>query len=178
MKPKLFISVMLLAAIHSLAQVPQGFTYQSIVRDGTGNPVINNASLPVRFKIFRGVDSIYVETQTASTNEFGVLTRTVGQGTAVLGTFSTINWSTGTYSLKVEINFGSGYENMGSNQLYTVPFAMVAAKSFAGISPFTVDAVTGQPRPKPVILLRDSVGNNLLKIHSDKASNTFIGLDA
>ncbi len=125
-KTPLLIVLTVLTFFFSSAQIPQGFTYQSILRDSSGNPLSDQVNLPVRIKIFQGADSVYTETFTASTNQFGLLTLTVGQGTPVQGVFSGINWTTGNYSMKVEINFGSGYEFMGNNSLLTVPFAMIA----------------------------------------------------
>jgi len=157
-----FLPAFLLLVVVASAQVPQGFTYQSLVRDASGNPLTNVASLPVRFKIFRGVDSVYIETQTLSTNEFGILTGTVGKGTPVTGTFPSINWSTGSFSLKVEMNFGTGYVNMGANQLFTVPFAMLS-RNLASDVPGNLFA--GLDAGKSNTFVDDTTGN----------ANTFIG---
>jgi len=159
---KILFSFLLLVSLSSFAQVPQGFTYQSVLRDATGNILPNLSNLPVRFKIFQGADSVYIETHTASTNEFGVLTRTVGQGTPVTGTFSSVNWSTGNFSLKVEINFGTGYENMGTNQLFTVPFSMIS-RNIASDVPGNL--FVGFDAGKSNAYLNDTTGN----------ANTFLG---
>ena len=112
--------------------VPQGFNYQAIARDSSGNPLANIASLPVRIKVLDGADSVYVETHVVATNQYGLFALSIGMGTPVFSTFSTIIWVGGSYSLKVEVDFGSGYLNMGTQPLLTVPFAMVAGSALTG----------------------------------------------
>jgi len=56
-KPKSFImkrlftlTALLFVFIVSSSQVPQGFNYQAIARDGSGNPILNT-NIPVRLTI-------------------------------------------------------------------------------------------------------------------------------
>lgn len=124
--------MMLFMPSKSTAQVPQGFSYQAVARDTAGVPIPNLASLPVQITILKNGNTDYKETHNVSTNAFGLFTLTVGGGTPVTGTFANINWSSGTYSMKVEANFGTGLLDMGTQSLQTVPFAMVAGKSLTG----------------------------------------------
>ena len=123
---KLFTLLALIATITINAQAPQGFNYQATVRNGSGQ-LLNNQIVLVKFNILQNSaigDIVYSETQTANTDDLGQINLVVGQGTAPTGTFSTINWGSGSYYLGIELNTGSGYVAMGATQLMSVPYAL------------------------------------------------------
>ena len=108
------------------AQTPQKFNYQAVVRDNTG-AIIASQSVNFRLSIYDLAPTgtiIYQETQTASTNVFGIVNLKVGGGTVQLGTFNTIPWETGDKYFEVEIDLGSGFISMGTTQLLSVPYAI------------------------------------------------------
>lgn len=115
------------------SQVPQGFNYQAIYRDAQGNPIAEQ-NVTVQFTIINGSingATVYSETQSAQTNQFGLFTLVIGQGTPVSGDFSNITWGDGSKFLKVEVD-----ENLlGTTQLLSVPYALYAEKS--GDSPWS-----------------------------------------
>jgi len=128
---KLFISLALIATIAINAQAPQGFNYQATVRNSSGQLLLNQIVL-VKFNILLNSatgDIVYSETQTANTDDLGQINLVVGQGTAPTGTFSTINWGSGSYYLGIELNSGNGYVAMGTTQLLSVPYALYANSS-------------------------------------------------
>jgi hypothetical protein len=122
----------------AFAQVPQGFNYQAVARNSSGT-LIQNQALGVELIIHQGSAGgtiIYSERQTPTTNQFGLFTISVGQGTFLSGNaFNTINWSTGDYWLEVGLDVagGTAYVSMGTSQLLTVPYAMYSANSGAAI---------------------------------------------
>jgi hypothetical protein len=73
--------------------------------------------------------SVYVETQTTSTNANGLVSLEIGTGTPVTGTFAAINWAAGPYFIKTETDptGGSAYTISGTNELMSVPYALYAA---------------------------------------------------
>src|ERR1035438_2006826 len=86
----LIAGLMLVITNNAQAQVPQGMNYQAIVRDASGNPILNSL-ICLRFTIHSvsGNGPVqYKETDTATTNGFGLVTVKVGMGTVVQGTFS------------------------------------------------------------------------------------------
>jgi hypothetical protein len=118
------------------AQIPQAFNYQAIARSSLGNPIANQL-LGLRFTLMQNNQSgpvKYIETHVVNTNQFGLFTVSIGLGSVVFGQFDTINWTSGNYWLKVEmdVNYPSTYTIMGTDQLLTVPFAMYAASSGSG----------------------------------------------
>lgn len=127
------LALLLLFENSAFAQVPQGFNYQAIVRDASGN-LMASQSITLKLSIHQGSASgtvVYGETHALTTNQFGLITATVGQGTVIYGTFSTIAWSTGNYWLQVEFALQGSivYSDMGTSQLLSVPFALYAENS-------------------------------------------------
>jgi len=142
MKIKNFLRVALVfisftsALSTSFAQVPQALNYQAVARNTSGNLIINQL-VGLKLSILAGSSTgtvAYSETQSATTNQFGLFTISIGTGTPVTGTFSAINWSTGQYWLKVEMDAtgGTSYVAMGTAQLLSVPYALYAASSGTG----------------------------------------------
>ena len=63
------------------------------------------------------------------TDDLGQVNLVIGQGTAITGTFSELDWSLGSYYLGIELDAGSGYVAMGTTQLLSVPYALYAENS-------------------------------------------------
>ena len=128
----LTISLLLTASI-IYAQTPQAIKYQAVARGESGD-VIADADVSFRFSIVEGSPngpSIYLETHSVTSNEFGLVNLNVGRGNAVTGSFSDVEWETGSYFLKVELDpdGGSSYNEMGTSELLTVPYAFHAGSA-------------------------------------------------
>lgn len=133
MKSKKLSLILLFIGFIGFAQAPQGFSYQAVVRNAS-NVIVSNATVGMRLSILQGSSSgtaVYVETQSGSTNGNGLLTLTVGNGTVVSGTMSSIDWTAGPYFLKTETDptGGTTYIITGTAQMLSVPYALYAAKS-------------------------------------------------
>jgi hypothetical protein len=112
------------------AQAPQAFKYQAVARDNSGN-LIANQSVGFRISVLQNSPtgtSVYSETHTVASNNLGLVNLDLGAGNPVSGTFSTINWGSGNYFVKVELDVtgGSNYLFMGTSQLLSVPYALHA----------------------------------------------------
>jgi hypothetical protein len=128
---KLFTLLALAITLITTAQAPQGFNYQAIVRNSSGQLLLNQ-DVRVKFNILQNSskgDIVYSETQTANTDDLGQINLVVGRGTAPTGTFSAINWGGGSYFLGIELDSGSGYVPMGTTQLLSVPYALYSGSS-------------------------------------------------
>ncbi len=132
MKRILLSLSLLLTTVAAMAQVPQGINYQAVMRDGAGM-LIASQTVALRISIIQGgsATSVYQETHTTTTNQFGLVNLTIGFGTPVQGSFSAIDWANGPYSAQIEadINGGSAYVLFGSQQLMSVPYALYAESS-------------------------------------------------
>lgn len=116
-----------------IAQPPQAFKYQVVVRDGSGD-LINNQSVAFSLSILDGGSSgtlIYNEVQTVTTNQFGLASLSVGAGIATTSTFENIDWGSGSKFLKVECDPSGGntFTYLGSSQLLSVPYALYSNRS-------------------------------------------------
>ncbi len=108
--------------------VPQGIPYQAMIRDNIGAALMNTP-VTVRFSLRQdAIDGTveYQETHNLTTNTFGLVNTHFGSGTATQGTFANINWSNTTKFIQVEANTGSGFVEMGTQQMMSVPFALKA----------------------------------------------------
>lgn len=77
---------------------------------------------------------MYREIQSVTTNQFALFTLNVGNGTPVSGTYASINWSTITPWMQVEMAASGGtiYTNMETSQLLSVPYSLFAASGNPG----------------------------------------------
>ena len=117
----------LIGAISIFAQSPQAFKYQTVIRDSSGNLIIDEL---VSFKIGIIKDSIngtliYSETHSESTNQFGLVDLEIGTGTIEYGVFDDISWGTSSHYLKVEFDEtgNTNYQLVGISQLLSVPYS-------------------------------------------------------
>lgn len=121
-------------------EVPMQFGYQAVVRNSS-NILIVNRPVAVKATILVGGASgtpVYVETHTPTTNANGLLTMTIGGGTAVSGSFRNISWVPSNHYLRTVIDpdpmNGSSSDTISTtSQLLSVPYAIVANTAlFAG----------------------------------------------
>ena len=131
-----FLLVAMLACDFLFAQAPpQGINYQAVARDASGNE-LPNTPLTVRMGIYSDAAAtvlVYEETHPVTTNAFGLFNLVIGQGTQTSpGAFNAILWANSAYYMKVEINGGTGFTDMGTTQLMSVPYALYAGSSAGG----------------------------------------------
>jgi len=124
------LALALLPGILIIAQAPQAFKYQAIARDKAGNILINN-DIGLRIsmvEVNRDGIARYVETHEVKSNPFGMINLVIGEGRGEKGEFSDINWGEDSYFVKIEMDItgGTDYAEMGTSQLYAVPYALYA----------------------------------------------------
>ena len=107
-----------------LAQVPQGINYQAVVRDGSS--VLANQIVDVRFTLLADNIEVYQESHSLTTDDQGLIQTVVGSGTPLIGTLTDVPWTSGMVSLKVALDAGSGFVNLGTTPLESVPFSFYA----------------------------------------------------
>lgn len=153
---KLVTFFALLFFITIFAQAPQGFNYQATVRNNAGALIVNQ-NVYFKFNITQGSSTslpVFTETHYVPTDELGQVNLVIGQGTASLGTFATIDWSLGNYYLGIELNTGSGYTAMGTTQLLSVPYALYAQNAGNATTP-TIPSLAS-------VLAENNSANNLV----------------
>jgi uncharacterized protein (TIGR02145 family) len=128
---KLFTLIMvILITSNAFTQSPQKMSYQCVVRNASGVLVINQ-SVGIRISILQGTafgTMVYQEIYNPNpqSNVNGLISIEIGGGIPIIGTFSTINWASGSYFLKTEIDLtgGTNYTIIGTSQLLSVPYAL------------------------------------------------------
>jgi hypothetical protein len=146
----------LLVSVLCFSQSPDKFNYQAVCRNNTGGIIANqNVSFRLTIRDLTSTGAVlYQETQSATTNTFGLVNLQVGAGTVGSGTFASIPWGTGAKYLEVEIDpsGGTAYTSIGVPQLLSVPYAIYANQSGTpGVTGATgasgVDGATGPMGP-------------------------------
>jgi len=131
---KKLLTILLLLPLLIFAQVPQGVGYQGVATDAAGFELINQ-SISIRASILSNSATGTIEWQeihNTSTDTFGLFNLTIGQGTTTgngaQANFADISWGASTHFLRIEmdVNGGSNYSFMGTNQLMSVPYALYA----------------------------------------------------
>jgi uncharacterized protein (TIGR02145 family) len=117
----------LLMVVKSYGQVPNSMSFQAVVRNIEGE-LISNQQIQVKLSILKGSSSgtvVYSELHTPTTNNIGLFTLQLGEGTIVSGDFSAIDWGEDIYFLKRELDpdGGTNYVITGISQFLSVPYA-------------------------------------------------------
>lgn len=110
-------------------QVPEGINFQGVARDNAGSELVNY-DIDVKTIIVRNNPSgeeIYTEVHQVETDLYGLFSLVIGKGTHISGTdFSSINWGSDDMFLKVEMDFGEGFQHVSTSQFLSVPYALYA----------------------------------------------------
>jgi hypothetical protein len=133
--------------------VPQGFNYQAVVRNATGNPVINTA-----VKVSIGILSdtiantlVWEEEHSVTTNGYGLVSLVIGGPLGVrtggsVNSFSAIDWSASQMFIYIKIKnpaSASIWTPMGKVKLWSVPYSLVSARTERDLSsPFLFNGDT------------------------------------
>jgi hypothetical protein len=127
MKKSLLLLASVLFCVITFAQsVPQGINYQGVARDASGSE-LTNQSLTIQLSVVSASATgpvSWQETHSVTTNDFGLFTAVIGEGTSTGGgssaTFDVVDWGSASHYIKVEMN---GID-MGTTELMSVPYAL------------------------------------------------------
>ncbi|MEM7368812.1 MAG: hypothetical protein AAF587_09410 [Bacteroidota bacterium] len=122
----LVLALLLIPGFYGIAQVPMSIPYRAMVQLNGGT--LANQIIDARFTILGpGASTIaYQETQSLTTDSYGLLYASIGNGGTITGSMTNIDWSQGQYLLKVELSNGGNWINFGTSTLESVPFALHA----------------------------------------------------
>jgi hypothetical protein len=115
------------------AQITESFSYQAILSDNKGNPIIGKVGVKVSiiFKQENGT-TVYMERHDKTTDSRGFIGLMIGEGTTIyLGKLDTINWANGPYFVKVEVSPTGGYTFPLTtiSKIASVPYALFAQRA-------------------------------------------------
>jgi hypothetical protein len=106
-----------------LGQAPDKMNFQAVIRDSTNN-LVKNQMVSLRISVLQGSENgsvVYSEIHSGKTNENGIITLIIGNGTVVgSGVYDNIDLSNGPYFFKREIDpkGGTSYLISGMSQLH------------------------------------------------------------
>src|SRR5690554_3173205 len=138
-------------ATMTLAQAPpQGVNYQAVAYDTKSSEIpgtdvsslpIANQTIKVRFTIIQDQangNEIYREEHTTTTDENGLFNLIIGKGFQLsTDDFPSIDWGTGLHFLKVDLDVSGSFNTMGTQQMWSVPYALYSEKSGSGVDQIT-----------------------------------------
>lgn len=125
-----FTALMAVSAFTTMAQAPEAFNYQAVIRNASGDLVMGGV-VGMRFTVNSGSatgTTVYQETKNLTPNSYGLVKHVIGTGTVTTGNFENIDWGGASMFLKVEAdpNGGTNYANLGTNKFQSVPYALEA----------------------------------------------------
>jgi len=125
-------------SLFAFSQAPEGINYQAVMRNNSGN-LVTNSTVAIRVQIRQGTASgsaVYQERQSITTTSQGLINMVIGAGTPQVGTFNNINWAVGPFFVNLAVDFSNGvnYQDFGTQQLMSVPYALYAKKSGAQLN--------------------------------------------
>jgi uncharacterized protein (TIGR02145 family) len=123
------------------AQAPALIPYQAIARNAAGEPLASS-TLNARFTIHDGTatgTSVWQELQTVSTSALGLFTAQLGSSVAL----TNVNWANGAKFMQVELDLGSGFMDIGTQQLLSVPYALHSASALSAGDGISNVSLTG-----------------------------------
>lgn len=166
----LTLLVSLLIVTITLAQAPQGFNYQATLRDQAGNFLVDQ-QVGIRINLLQGNPAgevVYTEMHQPLTNASGLINIQIGAGTVEMGDFSTIDWSNGPYFLRLEVDEtgGTNYTEMGTVQLYSVPYSLYS-ESVSSLKKLKVQGAPGQPVDSALFVVKRDDGQTVFAVYND-----------
>ncbi|MEI8113659.1 MAG: collagen-like protein, partial [Bacteroidia bacterium] len=141
MKKIAFILVSILISIQLLAHAPRKMSFQAVIRSAN-NLLVSLKPVNMRISVIQGSssgESVYVETQTGTTNTNGLVSMQIGTGLQVKGSFESINWDDSPYFIEVETDPDGGidYSLVSITELLSVPYALFAASDESEVTGLT-----------------------------------------
>jgi hypothetical protein len=133
----IFVLLLSLCSIVVKAQVPALINYQAVARNASGQ-ILSSQSIALRLTVHQSTATgatQYQERHAITTNAQGLCNVQIGGGTVLSGTFAGITWADGQPKyLQMELDPAGGttYTNMGTQQLVSVPYALVAGSVVGG----------------------------------------------
>ncbi len=133
MKNLFLLPILILCGLSMLAQVPQKFSYQAVIRDAD-QQLIRNTNLDIQVSLFSAANAgnpEFVEQHTVTTNQNGLVTFVIGEGSEVNGSLQDIEWLNGPFFIRIDKDLtGDGvFDISGINEVLSVPFALYAQNS-------------------------------------------------
>ena len=147
------------------SQVPQGFSYQAVIKNASGSPMANqNVKVRINLTNSLGISTHYSEVHSKSTNSLGIISLIIGEGEQKLGTLEGVPWQNGDIYVKVEVDptGTSGFQSLGDPvRFYSVPYAFYASN---------IKEVTSQTTATdddPIFVVKNKAGQIVFAVYQN-----------
>jgi microcystin-dependent protein len=150
----LFVSLFILFQA-SFSQDSKGFSFQGIARDAAGS-IFAGQTVSTTITLKNGNTDVYQEEHSVTTDDYGVFSLIIGQGTVITGnnlasSFSDVDF-TNSLNVKIDVSINNGPQNTLVNYaLQSVPYAKHASsatRAFNGVPPGAIMAYGGTIVPE------------------------------
>jgi len=146
MQKKIFILLLGACFLQAQAQINDAFSFQGIIFDNNGNPS-SNQRIEVTSNIAdnsNGQNIIYTEVHDIITNENGLFDIAIGNGIALLGEFTDVDWLSYVPYVQITYNLNDGAEDV------TIPWTKFKSVPFCFSSKYIVcsDGIDGLQGPQ------------------------------
>ena len=153
----LVVIATLFSATNLIAQVtPDGILFQAIAKDANGNGAAGR-NIYAKVNILKGTatgTSVYAESFKVVSTDEGIFTIVIGKGnrTSGVANLKAILWNEALYFVNIQIaieptvpgigwSADNNYVDMGTSQLWTVPYALFSSKATVADSAMSISTI-------------------------------------
>jgi uncharacterized protein (TIGR02145 family) len=170
MKKAVTLLALILFTLGVFSQTPKRMSYQAIVRN-SGGELVKSTTVGIKISILQSTSDgtvVYSETHTPLTNPNGLATLEIGGGSVLTGTYSTINWASGPYFIKTEIDpaGNTNYTIESVSQLLSVPYALVADNLSGPVGKLEVASKTIDME-EPLFEVKNKEGKTVFAVYNE-----------
>ena len=159
LKKIFFPLLMILCCINNIASAqvtPDGILFQAVARDANGNAAAGR-NIYAKVNLLKGTKdgiSVYAESFKVVSTDDGVFTIVIGKGTRTSGVagLSSIAWNEALHFVNIQIaiepslptpgwSADNNYLDMGTSQLWTVPYALFSSKATVADSAMSISTI-------------------------------------
>jgi hypothetical protein len=169
----LFVVIIAAFGLSVTGQVPQGFNYQAIARNGEN--LIKDTDIGVRIAILSSLTPLTIQWQedhVVRTNQYGMFQLIIGDPHAtpsggLAPSFSEINWTIIPLYIRtsLDIELKNNWVYMGDAQLVSAPYAIVA-QNVSGLKKLTVKGVSTFG-DSALFEVKNNLGNTVFAVYNE-----------
>lgn len=150
----------------------QGIAVQGIARDNTSS-AITNTTLTFTFSITQDNNTVlYAETQSITTDNFGIFSHIVSTGNPTNNTFANVDFEIENLKLKVSVNYNGNTIEVYNQTFQYTPYAHYAKKAGNGVPTGSVMPFLGTTAPEGWVLCD---GRSLTSITGSEDLRVIVG---
>ncbi len=152
----LIVCLITVSHVASAQLTPDGILFQAVARDANGNGAAGR-NIYAKVSLLKGTATgtvAYAESFKVVSTDDGIFTLVIGKGTRTAGAtgLSAIDWDADFYFVNIKIAIepslptpgwspDTEYQDMGTSQLWSVPYALFASRSLVADSAMSISTI-------------------------------------